>query len=111
MLTGGLSALVVAPAVFGERAGGIPRRILAWGPLAWLGLVSYGVYLYHLAVAELLGERSDPGHFSASGLGLVASVHHLTTPTLFILTLAGSAAAAAVSYYVIELPLLRRKEG
>jgi peptidoglycan/LPS O-acetylase OafA/YrhL len=110
VLSGGVGVLLLAPAVFGDRAGGLPRRVLAWAPLAWLGLVSYGVYLYHLAVAELLGERTDPGHFSASGLGLATRIHHLTTPILFVLTLALSAAVAAVSYYVVELPFLRRKE-
>jgi peptidoglycan/LPS O-acetylase OafA/YrhL len=110
LLTGGLGVLLVAPAVFGEHAGGIPRRILRWRPVAWLGTVSYSVYLYHLAIAELLGETHDPGQFSASGLGLAASIHHLTTPILFVLTVAGSAAAAAISYYLVELPFLRRKE-
>jgi peptidoglycan/LPS O-acetylase OafA/YrhL len=110
VLTAGLSVFLVAPAVFGDHAGGIPRRVLAWAPLAWLGLVSYGVYLYHLVAAELLGESSDPGHFSAGGLGLADKVHNFTTPVLFVLTLALSAALAAVSYYVVELPFLRRKE-
>ena len=109
-LTAGLSAFLVAPAVFGENAGGLPRRILGWRPLAGLGLVSYGVYLYHLTVAELIGESSDPGHFSAGGLGLASRVHTLTTPVLFVLTVAGSVAAAALSYRFIELPFLRRKE-
>jgi peptidoglycan/LPS O-acetylase OafA/YrhL len=111
VLSAGLSAFLILPAVFGEHAGGIPRRVLAWQPLAWLGLVSYGVYLYHLAVAELLGEKLDPFHFSASGLGLAAKIHTATTPILWVLTVAGSAAAAAVSYYVVELPFLKRKEG
>jgi peptidoglycan/LPS O-acetylase OafA/YrhL len=110
LLTGGLATLLIAPAVFGERAGGWPRRVLAWRPLAWLGLVSYSVYLYHLTVAQLLGESSDPGHFAASGLGLAGSTHPLSTPLLFVLTVAGSAGAAALSYYLIELPFLRRKE-
>jgi peptidoglycan/LPS O-acetylase OafA/YrhL len=110
LLTAGLCGALVAPAVFGERAGGLPRRVLAWAPLAWLGLVSYGIYLYHLAIAEVLGEQADPGHFSASGLGLVSRFHHLTTPILFVLTALLSAAAAAISYYVVELPFLRRKE-
>jgi len=109
-LTAGLSGLLVAPAVFGERAGGLPRRILAWRPLGALGLISYGVYLYHLTVAELIGETTDRGHFSATGLGLASTVHWLTTPTLFVFTLAGSVAAAALSYRFIELPFLRRKE-
>jgi peptidoglycan/LPS O-acetylase OafA/YrhL len=110
VLTGLLSVLLVAPAVFGEHAGGIPRRVLAWAPLAWLGLVSYSVYLYHLVVAELLGEGSDPAHFSAGGLGLATKLHHFATPILLVLTLAGSAAIASVSYYVVELPFLRHKE-
>ena len=33
-----------------------------------------------------------------------------TTPILWVLTVAGSAAAAAVSYYLVELPFLKRKE-
>jgi peptidoglycan/LPS O-acetylase OafA/YrhL len=108
-LTGILAVLVVLPAVFGERGGGLPRRLLRWAPVAWLGLVSYSVYLYHLAVAELIGNTTDP-HFSASGLGLVQHVHHLTTPVLFILTLSGSCVLAGLSYYFVELPFLRRKE-
>ena len=110
LLSAGLSILLVVPAVFGEHAGGFPRRVLAWAPLAWLGLVSYGVYLYHLAAAEILGEVSDPAHFSASGLGLATRIHSLTTPILFVLTVALSAGLAAISYYVVELPFLRRKE-
>jgi peptidoglycan/LPS O-acetylase OafA/YrhL len=109
-LTAGLSFFLVVPAVFGERLGGLPRRVLAWRPLAFLGLVSYGVYLYHLVVAELIGESSDPGHFSAGGWGVTANLHHLSTIVLFLLTLAGSTGLAAISYYVIELPFLRLKE-
>ena len=61
----------VAPAVFGDHAGGLPRRVLAAAPLAWLGLVSYGVYLWHLTIAELLAAAGDRGHFRADGLDLV----------------------------------------
>jgi peptidoglycan/LPS O-acetylase OafA/YrhL len=105
-----LNALIVTPAIFGESAGGLPRRLLAFAPLAWIGLVSYGMYLWHLAIVELLGLRADPVHFSASGLGLADRIDHLTTPALYLLAVAATAAAAAVSYYVIELPFLRRKE-
>jgi peptidoglycan/LPS O-acetylase OafA/YrhL len=111
LLTGALMTLLVAPAVFGERAGGLPRRILRAAPIAWVGLVSYGVYLWHLPIAELLALRADAQHFSASGLGLGAELHHRATPVLFLLTLGVTVLVAAASYYVVELPFLRRKEG
>jgi peptidoglycan/LPS O-acetylase OafA/YrhL len=111
LLTGGLATLLVLPAVFGEDAGGVPRRVLAWRPLRTLGVISYGVYLYHLTVAQFLGESSDPFHFSASGLGLATSIKgHLSTVVLFVATLAVSVILAAASYRFIELPFLRRKE-
>ena len=110
LLTGGLAVLLVAPAVFGEDAAGLPRLILRWRPLAWLGVVSYSVYLYHLVVAELLGEQADPGHFSAAGLGLVKQAGIGPTLVLFALTVAVTVTIAAISYRFVELPFLRLKE-
>ena len=105
-----LNALLVLPAIFGERAGGMPRRLLAAAPLAWLGLVSYGIYLWHLAVTEVLGLPADAAHFSARGLDLAGRIDHLTTPILYVLVVAVTAMIAAASYYLVELPFLRRKE-
>ncbi len=110
-LTALFLTLVVAPAVFGEHAGGLPRRVMAWAPVAWIGMLSYGIYLWHLPVAHVLGRGADPGHFSATGVGLAGKIHTATTPILFVLTLAATCVVAAISYYVIELPFLKRKEG
>jgi peptidoglycan/LPS O-acetylase OafA/YrhL len=63
-----------------------------------------------LPIAELLARPADPLHFSASGLGLAAEIHHATTPILFLMTLAVTAVVAAASYYLVELPFLRQKE-
>jgi peptidoglycan/LPS O-acetylase OafA/YrhL len=104
-LSGALTALVLLPAVFAGRA--LPHRLLALAPLAWIGLVSYGIFLWHLTIAEWLALPSAPGQFSADGLGLASD---LPTVALFALTLAASCAVAAVSYYAVELPFLRRKD-
>ncbi len=72
--------------------------------------ISYGIYLWHLTIAELLGLDSDSLRFSASGLGLMTSVHHGTTLVLFALTFAVTVAVAALSYHFVELPFLRLKE-
>jgi peptidoglycan/LPS O-acetylase OafA/YrhL len=109
-LTGAMCTLFVVPAVFGEAAGGLPRRLLAWAPVAWLGLVSYGLFLWHLPIAQLLALPEDPFHFSASGLDLASKISFGTTPILLVLTIAVTAVMAAISYYVVELPFLRRKD-
>jgi peptidoglycan/LPS O-acetylase OafA/YrhL len=111
LLTGAMSALFVLPAVFGDDAGGVPRRILAAAPIAWLGLVSYGLFLWHLPIAQLLALPADPFHFSASGFDLAAKIPFAVTPTLLVLTIAVTSVMAALSYYLLELPFLRRKEG
>jgi hypothetical protein len=53
LLGGVFAVLLVMPAVLGERGGGGPRRVMAWRPLAWLCLISCGIYLWYLA-ARLL---------------------------------------------------------
>jgi peptidoglycan/LPS O-acetylase OafA/YrhL len=110
-LTGVLCAALVLPAVFTARRG-LPVRLLGSRPMAGLGLISYGVYLWHLTIIGLLALPRDPGHYAADvGLDLVGRIGMRTsTPVVFVLALLGSTLVAAVSYRWVELPFLRRKE-
>jgi peptidoglycan/LPS O-acetylase OafA/YrhL len=106
VLSAVLAVALLLPAVFGEHAGGLPRRVLAAAPVAFLGAISYSLYLYHLTVAEWLWSEQDPGHFSSGGLGLAGHLGGAPTPVMLALTLAVAGAVAAVSYRFIERPFI-----
>ena len=88
---------LLLPAMFGDPANGVLRRLLAWRPLLYVGMVSYGIYLWHLAVLDQLARwdfRSFGGDRSA---------------VWFAATFPISLALATVSYYAIERPFLSLK--
>jgi peptidoglycan/LPS O-acetylase OafA/YrhL len=93
VLYAAIALFFVMPAVFGDDRGGWPRRVLAWRPLAWLGVVSYGIFLWHLPLAGELREH----------------VTH-SFALLTLLTAAAATACAAASYYLVERPILRFKD-
>jgi peptidoglycan/LPS O-acetylase OafA/YrhL len=91
---------LVLPALFAVPGRGLAGRILSWRAVAYLGLVSYGVYLYHFAVLKQLDEwLGDP-------MGGPLGVRLLTYAALGAL---GATLVASVSYYVVERPALRLK--
>jgi peptidoglycan/LPS O-acetylase OafA/YrhL len=93
-----IAALLVSPAVF-VRAGSVPARVLGWRVLAWLGLISYGIYLWH---DPLLGKLLEHGAFSWWP-------HHQFV-VLTAATAGAAVIAATVSYYVLERPILAFKD-
>jgi peptidoglycan/LPS O-acetylase OafA/YrhL len=91
----GLAALgILLPAVFAEGRRGIVPAFLGSRGLAWIGLVSYGVYLYHTIVIDQLNKLL--------GGGSLAWRYPVVVLTSLMLTLA----CAAVSYYVLERPMM-----
>jgi len=98
VLYGAVAALVLLPAVAGQREGGGVRRLLASAPLQFLGRISYGVFLLHLLTLELVMRTLGIGLFDG-GLLLVVAL------TLPLSTLLGWA-----SLRLVEEPALRWRD-
>jgi peptidoglycan/LPS O-acetylase OafA/YrhL len=94
-----VAALFLLPAVFGDWAGGWPRRIVASPVLAWLGLVSYGIFLYHGPIVLELAQHHADTWLPGSGY-----------LSMTLIAVAISVACAAVSFYLVERPVLRFKD-
>lgn len=93
------AALLLVPAIFGDWAGGWPRRLLSLGWLKWLGLVSYGIFLWHAPLMLEINDHGAQGWLPGSGfLSLALATFAITIPI------------AAFSYYVVERPALRLKD-
>lgn len=90
---------LVAPAVFGRQDRGGLRRFLTNRVVAWVGLVSYGIYLWHEAVIDWYLQLTEPVAFNSSFIEMTAFMVAIT------------AALAAASYYAVERPALRLKDG
>jgi len=91
-----VAALVLIPAVFGPREHSVYTRALAHPAMAWLGLVSYGIFLWQMPVLMGLDEY-----------GITSGITRFKFPITFVLALAVTVAIAAVSYYALERPLMR----
>ena len=97
------------PAVFGPQDQGLVRRFLRWRPVAYTGLVSYGVYLWHEGWLQKWIDwtnRPDVGDLLATG----RAISRWTYPMILVLTVLSSLASATVSYYLVERPVLRLKD-
>ncbi|SRR5260221_2509515 len=85
-----------------EGLPGFGGRLLAYRPLAWLGIISYGVYVYHAFAPRVVG----------AGLRAIAAPPDLQTGVpLFALSAAFTLTVASLSWFVMERPInnARRK--
>jgi peptidoglycan/LPS O-acetylase OafA/YrhL len=90
-LAGVMGAALLVPAVFGS--GGWLRAVLARPLIRWVGTVSFGLYLWHLAVLQWLSEQRW-----AERVGAVAGLATALGLSLLL---------AAISWYAVERPALR----
>jgi peptidoglycan/LPS O-acetylase OafA/YrhL len=85
-----LVAMVVNPR-------GVFSRTLQSRPLAYLGSISYGIYLYHTMIIWLIDRVCTPRHI------------HLAPFQLFVLVSVLSICVAAVSFRYFETPIMRSR--
>jgi peptidoglycan/LPS O-acetylase OafA/YrhL len=84
---------VVLPAVFGIQDRGLIRLALRWRPLALVGVVSYGIYLWHEAWIELFLRWTHDRMLT------------IPLPDLLIPVTALAVASATLSYVLVERPV------
>jgi peptidoglycan/LPS O-acetylase OafA/YrhL len=89
-----LIAVIVCFVPFGRAS----RALLEAWPLRTIGLVSYGVYLFHLPIQHVTARWLTASGGTAGGRPL----------TFGVVSLAGTLLVASMSYVFIERPLLRR---
>ena len=94
-----VAIFLLVPTVIGADGGGALRRMLSLRVLAWLGLISYGIFLWHHTPMAWMVDRGVLDWVPGSGF-LV----------LTLMTLAFALVAASISYYVVERPILRFKD-
>jgi peptidoglycan/LPS O-acetylase OafA/YrhL len=94
VLLGATSFLLALPAVF-DGGKGAPRRFLGWRPVAWFGLISYGVFLWHPGAVQALNKWGMDGRDVIPFLVLAVLLTTL---------------CATFSYYVVERPFLALKD-
>jgi peptidoglycan/LPS O-acetylase OafA/YrhL len=82
---------------------GLLRRYLASGLMVWVGLRSYGIYLWHFPILLLIGNDGD---YTPIARGL-APLGHFGSSVLIVVL---SVCVSAVSYRWIEQPALRLKD-
>jgi peptidoglycan/LPS O-acetylase OafA/YrhL len=88
-----VAVLVVLPLAFGPETRA--KAVFGSGSARWLGFVSYGLFLWHPLVLEMIYEITDRPDFSGGFL------------ETYLITAGGGLVLASLSYYLVEKPFLR----
>jgi peptidoglycan/LPS O-acetylase OafA/YrhL len=97
-LYGATAFFLLLPAVFGHQDRGPVRKFLRWGPMVYLGLISYGIYLWHQAwISKAFAWQNRP-------------VFLASFAAVFTTAFAWTLVTASVSWFLLERPLLRVRD-
>jgi peptidoglycan/LPS O-acetylase OafA/YrhL len=77
--------------------GGLAGRVLSWRPLVFLGVISYGIYVYHMFAPRAVGT-------ALRVIGIPEEFHGGVL--LFALSAALTMSVAALSWVLMERPIL-----
>jgi peptidoglycan/LPS O-acetylase OafA/YrhL len=95
-LYGLVGLLIVLPGVFGDQRKGLIRRMLQSRPVVAVGVVSYGVYLWHISMLEKVTPH-------------LRDLGSAEFPVVVVVGLALTYVVARASYVIVEKPALRLK--
>jgi peptidoglycan/LPS O-acetylase OafA/YrhL len=96
-----VAGLVLMPAIFLRPDGWRGARLLAHPAIAWLGLISYGIFLWQFPALLLILDNT----------GIVDLVPRWGFPVLLAATFALTVVFAAASFSLIERPLMAWRSG
>ena len=101
------AGLLLLPVAFGPQDRGVIRWILRSWPVARLGIISYGFFLWHVPLIEVSLRLTHRKMFLdwSKGIGLLSP--DVTHPVAIAFAL--SVVAGTISWFVLEKPLIRTR--
>ena len=105
-----MTALLLVPVAFGPQDRGLVRRTLRSRPVTWVGMISYGLYLWHFDLMKRVVDRVNIFTGEVVWRGWANSPGGDTNVlVLLVVGLGLGALCAGASWYLLEKPVERFK--
>jgi peptidoglycan/LPS O-acetylase OafA/YrhL len=107
VLTGVVGVLLLLPAIFCADGRDPIRRFLGSRPLAWLGERSYGIYLWHFPICLWVAGMPNRLRTNPFAVRVQDMIPGPDLLVVFAATLALTIPMAALSYALVERPMMQ----